>query len=132
MEISLALRLPRERLSVPVARHVVRDAMRAVGVEATCIADVELALSEACTNALQHAGPGDEYAVRLDLEDQRCAVRVIDLGHGFDAQRRRDEAEPDAVGGRGLDLINALVDRAQLTYANPALLGDAPDDRDAG
>jgi serine/threonine-protein kinase RsbW len=148
MEISLALRLPRERLSVPVARHVVRDAMRAVGVEATCIADVELALSEACTNVLQHAGPADEYDVRLDLADERCAVRVIDVGQGFDALRRPGAApEPDAERGRGLNLINALVDRAQfssrpeagtvvrlekqLTYDNPALLGDGPDDRDA-
>ena len=59
MELSLALTLPRDEQTVPVARHVVRNAMDQVGVDETCVYDIELALSEASTNVLFHAGPGD-------------------------------------------------------------------------
>ena len=84
MEISLALTLPRDEQTVPVARHIVRNAMEQVGVAEACIYDVELALSEACTNVLLHSGPGDQYVVRLDMGDRIGRIRVVDVGHGFD------------------------------------------------
>jgi serine/threonine-protein kinase RsbW len=116
MELSLSLTLPRDEQTVPVARHIVRNAMEQVGVEATCVYDVELALSEACTNVLLHSGPGDQYLVRLDLEDLVGVIRVIDVGHGFDSVRLQAE-DPlvDAERGRGLGLMQALVDRVDLT-----------------
>ena len=116
MELSLALTLPRDEQTVPVARHIVRNAMEQVGVEETCVYDVELALSEACTNVLLHSGPGDQYVVRLDLEDHLGLIRVIDVGHGFDSARLQDE-DPllEAERGRGLGLMQALVDRVDLT-----------------
>jgi serine/threonine-protein kinase RsbW len=86
MELSLSLTLPRDKQTVPVARHIVRNAMEQVGVEETCVDDVELALSEACTNVLLHSGPGDQFVVRLDLEDRLGVLRIIDLGHGFDSR----------------------------------------------
>ncbi len=116
MELSLVLCLPRDERTVPVARHIVRHAMREVGVEAGSADDVELALSEACTNVLVHSGPGDEYDVRLDLEDDTCTLRVVDVGRGFDhRQLETDRVQPDAERGRGLHLMNALVDRVRFT-----------------
>jgi serine/threonine-protein kinase RsbW len=139
MELMLALTLPRDELTVQVARHMVRQAMQRVGVEAGCVHDVEVALSEACTNVLLHAGPGDEYDIRLDLDGERCRVRVVDVGNGFDPfQLQRRALEPEAERGRGLTLMNALVDQVHLVsraeagtivtlekslvYADPALL----------
>jgi serine/threonine-protein kinase RsbW len=49
--------LPRNDPSVPAARHLVRAAMRTIGVDADCTHDIELALTEACTNVLQHREP---------------------------------------------------------------------------
>jgi serine/threonine-protein kinase RsbW len=116
MELSLALTLPRDEQTVPVARHIVRNAMDQVGVEETCVYDVELALSEACTNVLVHSGPGDEYVVRLDLEDRLGVIRVVDVGHGVDsAKLEADDALPDDEQGRGLGLMQALVDRFDFT-----------------
>jgi serine/threonine-protein kinase RsbW len=140
MELSLALTLPRDEQTVPVARHIVRNAMEQVGVEETCVYDIELALSEACTNVLLHSGPGDQYLVRLDLEDRLALIRVIDVGHGFDSARLLAE-DPllEAERGRGLGLMQAMVDRVDftsrdeegtivtlekvLTYRDEALLG---------
>jgi anti-sigma regulatory factor (Ser/Thr protein kinase) len=136
MELSLALSLPRDEQTVPVARHIVRNAMEQVGVDESGIYDFELALSEACTNVLLHSGPGDEYKVRLDLEDRLGVIRVIDVGHGFDSAKLQEVDPLDDE--RGLGLMQALVDRAHftsrpeagtivtlekvLTYADDALL----------
>ena len=121
MELSLALTLPRDEQTVPVARHIVRNAMEQVGVEETCVYDVELALSEACTNVLVHSGPGDQYVVRLDLEDRLGVIRVIDVGHGFDSARlQTSDALPEDERGRGLGLMQALVDRVDLTSRSEA------------
>src|SRR4029450_8511739 len=100
MELSLALTLPRDEQTVPVARHIVRNAMEQGGVESTCVYDVELALSEACTNVLLHSGPGDQYKVRLDLEDRLGIIRVIDVGRGFDsAELHAADRPPEAQRG---------------------------------
>jgi serine/threonine-protein kinase RsbW len=116
MELSLALTLPRDEQTVPVARHIVRNAMEQVGVEVTCVDDMELALSEACTNVLVHSGPGDQYAVRLDLEDRLGLIRVIDVGRGFDsAGLQAGGTLPEDERGRGLGLMQALVDRVDFT-----------------
>jgi serine/threonine-protein kinase RsbW len=116
MELSLALTLPRDKQTVPVARHIVRNAMEQVGVEETCIDDVELALSEACTNVLLHSGPGDQFVVRLDLEDRLGVLRVIDVGHGFDSAKVQATGDlREAERGRGLGVMQAVVDRVDLT-----------------
>ena len=116
MELSLALTLPRDEQTVPVARHIVRNALEQVGVEESCVYDVELALSEACTNVLLHSGPGDQYVVRLNLEDRLGVIRVIDVGHGFDSARlQAEDAAPEAERGRGLGLMQALDDRVDFT-----------------
>jgi serine/threonine-protein kinase RsbW len=116
MELSLALTLPRDEQTVPVARHIVRNAMEQVGVEGTCVDDIELVLSEACTSVLVHSGSGDQYVVRLDLEDRLGLIRVIDVGRGFDsAGLQAGGTLPEDERGRGLGLMQALVDRVDFT-----------------
>ena len=87
MEITLSLALPRDFQSVPVARRIVDSSMVAVGVTPDCASDVTLALTEACTNVLDHSGPGDEYEVRFRLDNEVCSIQVADLGSGFDPRR---------------------------------------------
>ena len=115
MEIALTLRLPRDRLSVTVARHIVRHAMEEVGVDSDCVHDIELSVSEACTNVLLHSGPGEYYDVWLDLEDERCEIRVVDVGHGFPGgELPRAAPGVDAERGRGVVLMTALVDQVRF------------------
>jgi len=116
MQITLALNLPRDGLSVPVARRIVDTSMRAVGVAGGVVDDVSLALSEACTNVLQHSGPGDEYEVTVRLRGHACSIEVRDLGHGFDhaAFQAQDAASADDESGRGVALMNVLVDRVDF------------------
>lgn len=115
MEIKFTLQLPRDALSVPVVRRVLNSSMRTLGVAEDCVTDIELALTEACTNVLDHAAQGDEYEVVAGLDDTGCVIDVIDTGRGFDAdQLGHADAAPSAEEGRGIQLIRALVDRVHF------------------
>jgi len=65
---------------------------------------VDLVVSELITNAVVHAG--GLVQVALDLDDDSITVSVTDAGTGMVARRRRDT---DALGGRGLQIIEALA-----------------------
>lgn len=112
MEINLELQLPRDEQSIPVVRHICRHALTEVGVDPDCRGDIEVALSEACTNVLKHAGPGEEYGVNFSLDDRHCVIAVTDTGQGFDA--RIVPSDPAAERGRGIELMRALVDRVNF------------------
>lgn len=113
--VALVLCLPRDELSVPVVRRLVGHTLEQVGVLDTVLDDILLALTEACSNVLEHAGPGDAYDVRVQVGAERCELRIVDVGHGFDhAAAAAVEAEADAERGRGLGLMHALVDQVEL------------------
>jgi serine/threonine-protein kinase RsbW len=116
VEINLELQLPRDEASIPVVRHLCRNALRGMGVDPECGDDIEVALSEACTNALKHSVPGAEYEVHVSLNDRQCAITVVDTGQGFDG--RSAEADPSAEHGRGVELMRALVDHVEFD-SNP-------------
>ena len=56
VDVRFCLMFPREALSVPVMRRVLGDTLRRLGVDEDCIGDLLLAVTEACTNVLQHGG----------------------------------------------------------------------------
>jgi anti-sigma regulatory factor (Ser/Thr protein kinase) len=120
VEISLSLNLPRDEETIPVARHIVRRALTEVGVENDCTFDVELALSEACTNVLRHAGLGEAYEVRLQIDERSCELRVVDVGRGFDTGGAPAPPRGVEEGGRGLGLMIALVDKVQFASRSEA------------
>ena len=116
MKIELALCLPRDVETVALVRDVSIDALSRLGITPECLEDVRLALSEACTNVIEHSGAEDEYEVRLEVEDRRCEIRVIDAGSGFDFDSLGD-AHPDDLSprGRGVSIMKALVDTVRFT-----------------
>jgi serine/threonine-protein kinase RsbW len=114
VEIKLSLSLPRDARTIAVARHICRETLRELGVESECVSDIEVALTEACTNVLDHSGPGDEYDVELILTERDCVIRVIDSGAGFDADAPRAVLDEGAESGRGIALMHALVDQVRF------------------
>ncbi len=113
MRVQLALTLPREEISVPLARHVVSAALLTAGVEPTCVHEVEVAMSEACTNAVKHAVEGVVYEVTVAISDEQVSIEVIDSGSGFgQRQPLTDGHDHLAQDGRGIALIHAFTDLA--------------------
>jgi anti-sigma regulatory factor (Ser/Thr protein kinase) len=112
VNIAFSVRLPVDAKSVPLARGLLRQALEHLGVVETCIAEMQLALSEACANVVQHAGVGEEYEVDVRIDDFACRISVLDDGGGFDVETVTAEPPRSPLdGGRGLLLMQALVDR---------------------
>ncbi|CAN5314855.1 ATP-binding protein [soil metagenome] len=113
------LSLPRDAQYVGVMRGVAGSLLEKTGVPREAIDDIQLAVGEACANAVNHAGPSKTYDVVLELDDDRCEVEVVDRGPGMLAGR---ESEPDVLreSGRGLNLLQALVDDLQFTRRDDA------------
>ncbi|WP_105970304.1 ATP-binding protein [Streptomyces geranii] len=133
MSIWWSLHLRREAASVPLARRLLLGTMETAGVDPDISYDLSLALSEACANAVEHAGDtaqGDSlgaYRVTAYLDGEKCRIEVADSGPGFPASTASPTvAEPprrpvpvasvpyDSEHGRGLSLIEELADHVTI------------------
>jgi serine/threonine-protein kinase RsbW len=120
MELSLELSVPARPEYIAVVRLVVASLASARRVLADDrIDDLKLAVSEACTNALEanHRAGGDAPVVVSCWEaPERFEVRVTDSGGGFDPDQLPDHppvTDPDRLNferGLGIPLIRSLVD----------------------
>lgn len=110
--MKFSLDLPRETLSIPVIRRILGDTLHGLGVSESCVADILVAISEACTNVVQHADSTSRYEVTVGIEGGECVLKVVDRGQGFggeDGESERD-VHPDSESGRGIKIMKALVD----------------------
>lgn len=117
MDISFSVRLPRDARSLPLMRGLVRQALEHLAVSTQTIEEIVLALTEACANVVQHAGQFEEYQVDVAITDDTCHVSVLDEGQGFDFDQASTPGGSPLESGRGLMLMNALVDDLQFVRA---------------
>jgi serine/threonine-protein kinase RsbW len=116
VEINMVLSLPRDAASVPVSRQVLDGCLEVLGVTPGTRNDIALALSEACANVIQHAGPGDEYEVRASATRGRCLIDVVNAGNGASVPVPADGmVPPTAEHGRGLTIMDTVVENLSLT-----------------
>ena len=115
MQIGLTVLLPVDADSVPFIRGLCRQALEHLRIDSDVVDEITLALSEACANVVQHAGPHHDYEVEVDIDDQRCRIQVTDRGEGFDPELLVEQGPADVLdGGTGLRLMRALVDTLQF------------------
>ena len=118
MKIEFTVKLPVDAQSVPLVRGLLRQALEHLGVVASGIEEVVLALTEACANVVHHAGEHEEYQVDVSIDDHVCCIRVLDNGPGFDVEAVTAAVPPSPLeGGRGLVLMRALVDQLKFLEA---------------
>jgi serine/threonine-protein kinase RsbW len=84
VDARFCLVFPRETISVPVIRRILGQTLEKLGVDQECVADLLLAVTEACTNVLRHSGPGFRYEVTATVGRHSCVLEVVDNGRGFD------------------------------------------------
>jgi serine/threonine-protein kinase RsbW len=87
VDVKLCLVFPREAISVPVMRHMLGDALRGLGADDDGLAELLLAVTEACTNVVRHGGPGRRYEVVASLGRRGCRIEVQNAWHGFAGRR---------------------------------------------
>lgn len=115
MDVTFGLCLPRDGYSVSLVRRICADTFARLGVTGACSHDIQIALTEACTNVLKHARDDSNYEVVVAITESDCKIKVIDGGDGFDPTGIGfATAPPDAEQGRGLHLLTAVVD--EVTY----------------
>jgi serine/threonine-protein kinase RsbW len=81
------------------------------------LADLKLALTEACSNSVRHAyGEGEDGHVQIayELAADRIAIEVVDDGEGFDPEREGDGAGELSEGGLGIAIIRSIADEFAL------------------
>jgi serine/threonine-protein kinase RsbW len=128
-DVRFCLVFPRESLSVPVMRRVLGDTLRRLGVDEQSIADLLLAVTEACTNVLRHAGPGRRYEVVVEVGRNRCLLEVLDSGRGFDPAGlpgRRPASRPTVRSPVRLPVRSPARLRRRLAAPSPAPHAPAP------
>ena len=84
------------------------------------LTSVEIAIGEACTNAMRHGSPrgaDDEIRVKCMRNDHTLVVEITDCGCGFDPRVTLpllcDELRED---GMGLLLMRGLVDSVEFEF----------------
>lgn len=109
----VSLVIPAKAEYIALGRLALTGLLRPQAVEPEVIADVKLALTEACSNSIRHAyADGREGAVeiRYELADGSLAVEVSDEGGGFDPALLDAGADELDEGGLGIAIIRAVTD----------------------
>src|SRR3954451_20229404 len=107
----LELKLPARAENVAVVRHAFGGFAEALSVDEQTLADIKLAITEACTNVVIHAyEDGEDGALEVDasIDERRLTVVIRDRGRGI-------VPRPDSPGlGLGLPLIATLAESLEL------------------
>nr|WP_246315278.1 SpoIIE family protein phosphatase [Kineococcus aurantiacus] len=98
--------LPPDIRAVATAREFLRDRLTAWSTD-ELLDEAELVLSELVTNALVHTGGGAGLTLRFDGAERRLTIAVEDTSPRAPHERAMT---PDALGGRGLGIVEAVAD----------------------
>jgi serine/threonine-protein kinase RsbW len=113
----VALTIPARPEYVALCRLALTGIARTRALAPELVADLKLALTEACSNSVRHAyeeGREGVVDVRYELGDDRISVEVTDDGSGFDpAVLKRAQEELDE-GGLGIAIISAVTDELEI------------------
>jgi serine/threonine-protein kinase RsbW len=106
----IRLTLPARPENVAVVRHVLGALAEALSLPRALIEDMRLAVTEACTNVVRHAYPGDEGTIDVVVRPRGDVLEVVVADRG-----RGPGPSPDTSGpGLGLPLIAALADAFEI------------------
>ncbi|GAA0431692.1 anti-sigma B factor RsbW [Lentibacillus halophilus] len=120
------MRVPAKADYVGIVRLSISGIANRIGFTYDEIEDLKIAVSEAITNAVDHAyqeGDNGEVSVGFGVYDDRLEVMVADHGGSFDLNdvkggigpyHSSESVENLREGGFGLFLIDALMDRVEI------------------
>jgi serine/threonine-protein kinase RsbW len=113
---TIRLTIPARAEYITLGRLALTGLSRLRPLEDETLADLKLALTEACSNSVRHAYAGREGFVEIlyRLEPERLVIEVADDGEGFLPAGGGDEADPLSEGGLGIAIIRALADELEI------------------
>jgi serine phosphatase RsbU (regulator of sigma subunit)/anti-sigma regulatory factor (Ser/Thr protein kinase) len=127
-DLSGASRPAMLRLALPCDLNQVRHASQTVhrflaeqGCGEEILSGCDLALVEACNNAIKYASDsarGTPVGVEVTCSREQLELRVTDHTRGFEWPERAELPPPESESGRGIFLIQSLMDSAQYLRGN--------------
>ena len=119
----VSLTIPAEARWLALCRLVLSGLGRLGTVDDEALADVKLAVTEACSNSVRHAysenGAAGLVSLRYELSQDAISVEVSDAGQGFRFDQPVPELGPQPdedlrEDEMGLAIIHALVDEVDI------------------
>ncbi len=116
-EITVQLSFPARADYLLLARLALTGMAREIAVDEEVLADLKLAVTEACGNAVRHAYPDGEgeVTVRYVLSEGVLEMIVEDQGAGLGEESTSAGAPtPRIDGGMGISIMRAVVDELDV------------------
>lgn len=124
----IALRVPRDTYYLSLVRRSVVDLARRVGFGTAATAEIEMAVDEACSNAIRHAArgvarepPADSISLDAAADEGGITVTISDGGEPFPFDRcGADDIDSylaeRAAGGLGVYIIKRFMDEVEYRH----------------
>jgi serine/threonine-protein kinase RsbW len=115
---AITLRIPAKAEYITLCRLALTGLSRLRPLGDETLADLKLALTEACSNSIRHAygeGIDGHVAVRYELLRDRLSIEVLDDGEGFDPDAENGRSAGELTeGGLGIAIIRSIADEFEI------------------
>jgi len=115
---TVRLTIPAKPEYVTLSRLALAGLARVRAFPDETLADLKLALTEACSNSVRHAYADGEGHVDIsfELRDDRLIVEVADDGSGFEPEQgAKNDDDMLAEGGLGIAIIRSIADEVEIS-----------------
>jgi len=127
MILRLSLDLPEDTSYIRTTRLLSRCLLQDIKVNRATIDDVELIVTELCSNVIRHAQSKEtHFLVTLEYYKPQVVITVTDTGEGFSQEdmppvgsERTDFDGGERFGGFGMVLLEGLSDKVDFTATDP-------------
>jgi anti-sigma regulatory factor (Ser/Thr protein kinase) len=118
IENTFTLDVPSSTQDLALIRDFVTRVAAQAGLTDAEVAQLELAVDEACANVIEHAYGDDatkQVMIRAVFDEDTLRIHVIDTGKGFDPTQVQQQDLKELIarrktGGLGMRLIKTLMD----------------------
>jgi serine/threonine-protein kinase RsbW len=114
----IRLQIPARAEYITLGRLALTGLSRLQQLSDETLADLKLALTEACSNSVRHAyrdGRVGVVEIDYDLRPDRLVVEISDDGPGFEYVEADGEDSELTEGGLGLAIIRSISDEFELS-----------------
>jgi serine/threonine-protein kinase RsbW len=115
---TVRLTIPAKPEYITLSRLALSGLSRVRPLAEETLADLKLALTEACSNSVRHAydEQGGHVSISFELRDDRLIVEVVDDGVGFtpDTAGKNGEDVELSEGGLGIAIIRSIADEVEI------------------
>ena len=115
---TVRLTIPAKAEYITLSRLALSGLSRVRPLADETLADLKLALTEACSNSVRHAYDDGEghVSISFELRDDRLIIEVVDDGTGFEPETagKNGGDEELSEGGLGIAIIRSIADEVEI------------------